>query len=67
MSDGGKVESLSLDDESGGIIRLVSKDGKEFPIEKKYAFVSNLVKTSMDSGNATTVMLTTMPPLPLRC
>ena len=53
MSDGGKVESLSLDDESGGvIIRLISKDGKEFPIEKKHAFVSNLVKTSMDSGEA---------------
>ena len=44
-----KVDSLSLDDEHG-IIKLISKDGKEYPIEKKFAFVSNLVKTSMDSG-----------------
>ena len=48
-----KVDSLSLDDEHG-IIKLISKDGKEFPIEKKYAFVSNLVKTSMDSGHTRT-------------
>jgi len=50
MSDA-KVESLSLDDDSG-VIRLISKDGKEFPIEKKYAFISNLVKTSMDSDSS---------------
>ena len=48
MTDG-KVESLSLDDE-GGLIKLISKDGKEFSIEKKYAFVSTLVKTSLETG-----------------
>jgi len=52
MTDG-KVESLSLDDEVG-TIKLISKDGKEFVIEKKYAFVSNLVKTSMDSDPSAT-------------
>jgi len=50
-----KVESLSLDDETG-TIKLVSKDGKEFTVEKKFAFISNLVKkkTSMDSDAAAT-------------
>ena len=50
MTDG-KVESLSLDDE-GGLIKLISKDGREFPIEKKYAFVSTLVKTSLETGQS---------------
>jgi len=45
MSDG-KAESLTADDDSG-TINLISKDSREFTIEKKYAFVSNLVKTSM--------------------
>jgi len=52
MSDA-KVESLSLDDDSGSI-KLVSKDGKEFSVEKKFAFISNLVKTSMDSDASAT-------------
>ena len=52
MTDG-KVESLSLDDE-GGLIKLISKDGREFPIEKKYAFVSTLVKTSLETGQIAT-------------
>jgi len=33
---------------------LVSKDGKEFSVEKKFAFISNLVKTSMDSDASAT-------------
>jgi len=52
MTDGKSgVDSLSLDEESGSI-KLISKDGKEFVIEKKFAFVSNLVKTSMDSDSS---------------
>lgn len=31
-------------------VKLVSKDGKEFLIEKKFAFVSNLIKTSLENG-----------------
>jgi len=45
----------SLDDgESGGgasTIRLVSKDQKEFVVEKKHAFVSTLIKTSLEHGS----------------
>jgi len=42
-------EALSLDDDaSSGTIKLTSKDGREFTVQKKYAFISNLVKTSMD-------------------
>jgi len=43
-----KVDSLSLDDEQG-TIKLQSKDGKEFIVEKKHAFISTLVKTSLDT------------------
>ena len=43
-------DTLSLDDGScEGTIKIVSKDGGVFTVEKKYAFVSNLVKTSMDT------------------
>lgn len=46
-----KVDALSLDDDSvNGSIKLISKDGREFSVEKRFAFISNLVKTSMDSG-----------------
>jgi S-phase kinase-associated protein 1 len=48
-SDGQKVDSLSLDDDSSsGTIKLTSKDGREFSVQKKFAFISNLVKTSLD-------------------
>jgi len=46
--DDGKVESLSLDDDVG-TIKLVSKDGKDFSLEKKYVFISTLVKTSLET------------------
>jgi len=46
--DDGKVESLSLDEETGSI-KLVSKDGKEYSVEKKYVFISTLVKTSLET------------------
>jgi len=46
-------DNLSLDDESGNI-KLNSKDGKDFQVDKKYAWVSNLVKTSMEQDTAAT-------------
>ena len=49
MSDG-KVDGLSLDDEHS-VIKLISMDEKVFFIEKKFAFASILVKTSMDLGH----------------
>ena len=53
-------DTLSLDDQScEGSVKLVSKDDKEFSLERKYAFVSNLVRTSMDTdSNATEVSST---------
>ena len=51
MSDS-KDNVTGLDDgNDSGMIKLVSKDAKDFIIEKKYAFISNLVKTSMENGN----------------
>lgn len=42
--------AASLDNDStSGSISLVSKDGKDYSLDKKYAFISNLVKTSMDA------------------
>jgi hypothetical protein len=51
-----KNENLSLDDSdvSSGSIKLVSKDGREFSLDKKNAFISNLVKTSLDTDNTAT-------------
>jgi len=52
-----KLANLSLDTEEGKPLKLVSKDKKEFNIkEKKWAFVSTLVKTSLENDeNATEV------------
>jgi len=50
--EGGRVEGL--EGEEGGQIKLVSKDGKEFQIEKKFAFISTLVKTSLDTDSGAT-------------
>jgi S-phase kinase-associated protein 1 len=44
---------LSLDDVTG-TLKLVSKDKKEFEIERKNAFVSTLVKTSLDTDASAT-------------
>jgi len=49
-ADDGKVESLSLEDDNGSI-KLVSKDGKEYSIEKKFVFISTLVKTSLETDS----------------
>jgi len=55
MSDDHK-DASSLDDGESGVapIKLISKDGKEFVIEKKFAFVSNLIKTSLEHDPAAT-------------
>jgi hypothetical protein len=47
MSDP-KVDSLSLDDDGGAELKLISKDGKDFSVPKKFAFISTLVKTSIE-------------------
>lgn len=47
----------SLDDDSLGSaapIKLVSKDGKEFLLDRKYAFISNLIKTSLENDPSAT-------------
>jgi S-phase kinase-associated protein 1 len=49
----GEVGSLSLDDVTG-TLKLVSKDKKEFDVERKYSFVSTLVKTSLDTDPTAT-------------
>jgi len=49
----GEVGGLSLDDVTG-TLKLVSKDKKEFEVERKHAFVSTLVKTSLDTDAAAT-------------
>jgi len=50
------VEALSLDDgaEAGGALKLTSKDNKEFEVDRKFACVANLVKTSLDTDAAAT-------------
>lgn len=47
------VEGLSLDDD-GGLLKLVSSDNKKFDIEKKSAFISKLVKTSVENDATAT-------------
>jgi len=51
MSDAKDAAALSLDaDESSGAsqITLVSKDDRRFTVERKHAYVSNLIKTSIE-------------------
>jgi len=48
-----EVGGLSLDDVTG-TLKLVSKDKKEFDVERKHAFVSTLVKTSLDTDSTAT-------------
>lgn len=49
-------ENLSLDPHGDqvGVVKLVSKEGKEFKVDKKCAFISNLIKTSMDTDPTAT-------------
>jgi len=43
--------SLSLDAEVSSPLKLTSKDKKEFPVERKHAFISTLVKTSLENDD----------------
>jgi len=47
----GQVQGLGLEDEAKPL-KLVSKDKKEFSVERKHAFVSTLVKTSLETDDA---------------
>jgi len=47
------VVGLGLDD-AGGPLKLTSKDKKEFEIDRKLAFISTLVKTSLDTDASAT-------------
>jgi len=49
----GEVVGLGLD-EVTGTLKLISKDKKEFEVERKNAFISTLVKTSLDTDAAAT-------------
>jgi len=50
MSDEKKPDISGLDGpEEGIVIKLVSKDGKDFSVDKKFAYISALVKTSLDA------------------
>jgi len=43
--------SLSLDAEVSTPLKLTSKDKKDFPVERKHAFISTLVKTSLETDD----------------
>lgn len=53
MAEEKEVDGLSLDDE-GGDLKLTSMDGKEFLLEKKSAYISKLVKTSVETDASAT-------------
>lgn len=45
------LEGKSLDSaDDQAMVKLISKDNKEFVIEKKYALLSNLVKITLETG-----------------
>jgi len=46
-----QVQGLGLEEDSKPL-KLVSKDRKEFSVERKHAFVSTLVKTSLETDDA---------------
>jgi S-phase kinase-associated protein 1 len=47
------VGGLSLDDVTGSL-KVVSKDKKEYDIDRKNAFISTLIKTSLDTDPSAT-------------
>jgi len=46
-----KEQGLSLEEGVEGTIKLVSKDGVEKEVERKSAFVSNLIKTTLEQDS----------------
>ena len=49
--DAGEIKGLDDDVSSGKPLKLSSKDKKEFVVERKHAFVSTLVKTSLENDD----------------
>jgi len=49
-----KEEVLGLDSDVSGTIKLVSKEGTTFETERKFAFISVLVKTSLETDDKAT-------------
>jgi len=49
MADNTMLQSLD-DGDSSGFLKLTSKEGKTFEVERKNAFISTLVKTGLDTG-----------------
>jgi len=45
------VKGLDDDKDSGKPLKLTSKDKKEFVVERKHAFISTLVKTSLENDD----------------
>jgi hypothetical protein len=45
------VKGLDDDKDSGKPLKLTSKDKKEFMVERKHAFISTLVKTSLENDD----------------
>lgn len=50
---GEAAAGLSLDDVTG-TLKIVSKDKKEYDVERKHAFISTLIKTSLDTDPSAT-------------
>jgi len=46
-----KAQVTGLDEVESKPLKLTSKDKKEFPIERKHAFISTLVKTSLETDD----------------
>lgn len=46
------MEVAGLDDTASGAIKLISKDGQTYEVDKKDAFISKLVKTSLENDEA---------------
>lgn len=49
--DAGGIKGLDDDVSSGKPLKLSSKDKKEFVVERKHAFISTLVKTSLENDD----------------
>jgi len=49
--DAGAIKGLDDDVSSGKPLKLTSKDKKEFTVERKHAFISTLVKTSLENDD----------------
>jgi len=51
MADAKVVKGLDDDSSSSKQLKLNSKDGKSYPVERKHAFISNLIKTGLENDD----------------